>query len=266
MKKKIFSTSIFSCFSRRLYVIIVNTLDFSIFHSFNIMTYMYVAEACDATRLGRVRSAALPQEYLLHQMVENITNKQFNWNSSIQACEWSGVDCRDSLSVSSIHWYRFGIRGTLAYEKLPSTVLEVNVNENFLVGRLSLEFFPAQVTLGRFSRNQYIENFDFTVLPAGMVRLVLTCNLLSGNPDFTQLPSSLEFIFAVKNRFHGCIDLSQLPPSLGLLSLRDNLLTGIVDLRDLRSKIRIDLVENCFKGFIPKEGVPGVKIKPQKNM
>ena len=169
------------------------------------------------TRASKVRGALLPQEYSLYQLIQNTTNTHVSWSASTVACEWDGAYCIDD-KVVRLNWSGRGIRGTLRWEHLPSTLLFFDAGEdsdfptfgnfymhdvicNSLCGELPFEVLPKSLEYLYVGRNKLIGSFNGKDLPHHLVELYLHDNEFDGTIHFPSLPQTLTVLCVSKNQY-----------------------------------------------------------------
>ena len=165
------------------------------------------------TRPAKVRGAALPQEYQLTQLIQDVRNPHPSWNSETAVYNWIGVSCPwsgdvgERVAVRDIQWGRRHLMGALRWEYFPQSLVEFSVEDNKLTGEVGWKFLPDGLRYFNLGRNAF-----------------------SGTPDFTNLPSSLRDVILNNNDFHGSVKLNMLPGNLEWLRLDQNKLLAC-DLR-----------------------------------
>lgn len=166
--------------------------------------------------------------------------------ASRSECDWTGVVCGNSSTVTGVAWARRGMKGTIPEEiRLLSNLTLLDLGENYLQGSLPEDLFA-------------LTNLEY---------LYLHSNQLTGtlSESFLQLSSLIRF-YGGDNQFHG-----SLPKGLGSrgqgwaaarplrwLSLRNNSLTGALpNSLNWRYMFWLDLGYNQFTGSIPLDWMHG---------
>ena len=150
---------------------------------------LLLCEAADATppaaRPGKVKGVALPQEYELAKFVRDVRNPHPSWDTHTPACEWNGVECDESKSISEVSWYSRALKGSLHWLYLPRTIQRARVMTNQLGG-----------------------DVDFSALPELLLNLWVQNNLFTGELDFAHLPPNIDVLNVSNCQFTGFVDLS----------------------------------------------------------
>ena len=189
---------------------------------------------------GRIRGAALPQEYDLARFVENMEGLHPTWCTNVTACEWAGVKCNDKGEVTALDWTNpdhvpreHGARGSVAWKYLPLTLIELNLDNGDLTGEVEFRCLPQSLKICDLSSNCFFGKFDSRFLPPLIEHLYLNNNKFTGHINFTNLPPNLTVMWLEGNKFEGAIDLCRLPLSLRVLDISNNLFSGNLDFRHL---------------------------------
>ena len=154
---------------------------------------------------------------------------------------WIGVHVDSNRNIIDIEWYERGLRGSLNFLFLPSTLRrgafernqlsggvvlgqvdmlsELSLSGNQLSGPFPLNDLPAALTRLWGHKNHFAGVLDLTALPPLIQILYLYENALSGTLCFTSLPASIVELALDCNLFEGSLDVSHLPSSLKSLSL-----------------------------------------------
>ncbi|ESW12834.1 hypothetical protein PHAVU_008G146000 [Phaseolus vulgaris] len=181
-----------------------------------------------------------------------------SWNGN-NPCNWLGIKCDDSLSVSDINLIRLGLKGTLQtfnFSLLPN-ILNLNISYNSLSGTIppQIQHLSNLSTLD-LSTNKLSGAIPNTICNLSKLKyLNLSVNALSGPipNEVGNLHSLLTFdIFA--NNLSGPI-----PPSLGTLPLLEsihlfeNKLNGSIpsSIGNLTKLTMLSLSSNQLTGSIP---------------
>ena len=151
-----------------------------------------------ASRAGKVRGN-VPQEYELANLIQNVKNPHYSWDSTMPLCQRKGLRCNDDGLLETIHWEFLGLRGSLNWEYLPRSLTHFSVTFSKLTGELEIGNLPSQLE-----------------------SLFVNDNELTGTPDLTSLPQNLDVLGLSNNLFHGVLDFSKMPHSLRILWLQNN--------------------------------------------
>ena len=186
-------------------------------------------------RLGKTRGIALPQEYHLTRLVQNITKRHESWTTATKACDWHGVRCNAQKDVTSFQWSEYNIptsslSGTLEWSGLPHSTRKFVVSHNHLQGELVCEKLPTNLEELDLTNNRFSGTPQFSSLPPNLRILTLRNNRFSGELSFSKLPSRMVVLNLGLNKFSGAPELRFLPCFLEELYLSDNHLSGWVNL------------------------------------
>jgi len=198
-------------------------------------------------RLGRV-GAHLPPETLLVQFLENVDAppSSFFKTTKISACEWYGVHCNDAQKVEKIDWHAMHsahqnssailggrkLRGTLRWEHLPATLLELQLYTNYLTGAVTLD-----------------------ALPRDLQSLNLASNTFSGTLDFADLPRTMIYLNFSFNDFQRALHFECLPQAVHELNLECNEnLKGMYVIKKLPRFVRISIRETRIRAIREQKG------------
>mmetsp|Transcript_17462 Transcript_17462/g.24291 ORF Transcript_17462/g.24291 Transcript_17462/m.24291 type:complete len:212 (+) Transcript_17462:52-687(+) len=161
-----------------------------------------------STILGKARRFTLPQELVMEKVIQGIQNPDISWKVDKPVSTWKGVKCEEHGEITSISWPGEGLKGTVAFQDLPQTLLELNLADIvFYCGELE-NFFEGTV--------------PFDKLPPRLIKFDLGNNLFYGNVNLVQLPESLEDLRLNHNNFSGLVEFHSLPPWLSVLHLQWN--------------------------------------------
>ena len=161
-----------------------------------------------STILGKARRFTLPQELVMEKVIQGIQNPDISWKVDKPVSTWKGVKCEEHGEIISISWPGEWLKGTIAFQDLPQTLLELNLGETvFSCGELE-NFFEGTV--------------PFDKLPPKLIKFDLGSNLFYGNVNLVQLPESLEDLRLNHNNFSGLVEFHSLPPLLSVLHLEWN--------------------------------------------
>mmetsp|Transcript_22827 Transcript_22827/g.31320 ORF Transcript_22827/g.31320 Transcript_22827/m.31320 type:complete len:197 (+) Transcript_22827:53-643(+) len=177
------------------------------------MDFLFTADSTrSAARPSKVRGAALPQEYELSVLIQEIEITSPTWSTATSACEWDGVQC-DSLSkVTDLIWHRRRLAGKLKWDYLPRTLETIYVQENELSGGVNLCGLPFGILLLHAAKNRFSGQLDFSSLPPNIKRLYLNDNLFSGEIKFDSLPKDMIMLYLQDNaQLSGKIERANLP-------------------------------------------------------
>ena len=177
----------------------------------------------DYVRPAKVHGSALPQEYLLEKILQDVkvvplkipVRSPFCWSTETPACKWRGVTCDAQGIVTKIYWGCCNLNGELHWEFLPKTLITFNARSNELRG--------------------IVELID---LPPGLESFSASYNLHGGTPDLRELPLTMKELWLEYNCFEGRVDLDALPKSMKALHLEENQdLSGQIDVSKLPPKL-----------------------------
>ena len=94
-------------------------------------------------RKGKVSRLMLPEEVNLDRLIQNLTNPHATWSTETRACDWDGVHCDESGTVTEIDWSLRQLRGELNFEYLPTSLETFNIERNEIYGKMPLSSFPS---------------------------------------------------------------------------------------------------------------------------
>ena len=173
-----------------------------------------------STVLGKARRFTLPQELVMEKFIQGIQNPDDSWKVDKPVSTWKGVNCEEHGEITSISWPGEALKGTVSFQDLPQTLLELNLADRvFHCGELE-NFFEGEV--------------PFDKLPPGLIKFDLGNNLFSGSVNLVHLPESLEDLRLNHNKFSGLVEFHSLPPALSVLYLEWNIgLYGLINKRVL---------------------------------
>eukprot|EP00008_Paramoeba_atlantica_P007427 CAMPEP_0201478150 /NCGR_PEP_ID=MMETSP0151_2-20130828/3066_1 /ASSEMBLY_ACC=CAM_ASM_000257 /TAXON_ID=200890 /ORGANISM="Paramoeba atlantica, Strain 621/1 / CCAP 1560/9" /LENGTH=258 /DNA_ID=CAMNT_0047859145 /DNA_START=48 /DNA_END=824 /DNA_ORIENTATION=- len=228
-------------------------------------------------RAAKVRGTALSPDMEMHRFVNQVKGKHRSWKPSNPISEWKGVYAIHE-KVLEIDWENLGIRGTLdficlpsslnvlsikndivaleklsgapRFDKLPESLSTLELINHSFSGQVDLTHLPLAITYFDISGNRFTGTVDLTALPPNLGTLLLSRNALKGDVCLTKLPLSLVVLSLGENTFTGSLDLTQLSGSLHTLELEWNKFEGVLDLRKLPPSIqRIDICMSGFDGY-----------------
>ena len=212
---------------------------------------------------GRIRGAALPQEYDLARFVENLEGLHPTWRTNVTACEWAGVTCNEMDEVKTIKWGSTSgyfslvhgeIRGSVAWKYLPVTLTSLNIDGDKLRGEVVPKLIPTKLKTLSFSHNQFFGVLEMHFLPSSLEELYADHNELTGNINLTDLPPNLEELWLEENNFEGGVDLCHLPTKLLVLDFSCNHLSGTLDFRSLPDSLaELYAHDNEFESLVNVE-------------
>jgi len=128
-------------------------------------------------------------------------------------CDWTGVACDSSGSVSAISWDFFG-----------------------LTGYMDLCFMPPRTQRFKTHGNDISGKIEAVKLPRGLRVLDISGCSFHGDLRFADLPPSLEQLWIPGNSLTGTIFMSEAQKSLQIADLSDNYFTALIgDREGLRS-------------------------------
>ena len=173
---------------------------------------------------AKARGIALPQEYQLVRMFENVKDLPSTWNIDTPACEWEGILCIEKRA-SFFHLtgnVRF-LDGHPQWEYLPSSVTCLHLPENRLCGEINTSSLPNALTELNVRNNVKLSGeVNLGTLPSALTLFLISCNSFSGELDFGNLPATIKQLWMQNNKFSHAIGLRSLPVSLRVLYLHDN--------------------------------------------
>mmetsp|Transcript_465 Transcript_465/g.721 ORF Transcript_465/g.721 Transcript_465/m.721 type:complete len:204 (+) Transcript_465:38-649(+) len=184
----------------------------------------------DVSRAGKVHSVVIPQEYVLMQLLENVTYKESTWNANTPACRWKHVSCNHEQQISVLDWGHNGVysyqspelQGSFMWRYLPYSLRVFRAFRQRLCGTLSLCELPYRLRVFEIDENRHYGVLDLTSLPQAMECLHLRANQFEGNVVLTALPAKLLALDLSQNQFTGSVDLSALPRVVQRLNLSGN--------------------------------------------
>ena len=189
---------------------------------------------------GRIRGAALPQEYDLARFVKNLEGLHPTWCTNVTACKWSGVTCNEMDEVTALDWTNsdyvpkvYPTRGLVVWKYLPLTLIDLHLDNDDLTGEVEFRCLPQSLKLCNLSSNRFFGRFDPQFLPPLIEKLYLNQNDFTGQINLTKLPPNLTDMWLEHNKFDGTIDLCHLPLNLRVLDVSNNHFSGKLDFRNL---------------------------------
>ena len=195
-------------------------------------------------RLGKAR-VSLPQEEILSEFVHDIENPAASWNRNTPACKWNDVQCSQNGDIRSIVMGFRGLRGSLRWKYLPSTLSTLQVSNNELSGPVSVEYFPSQLEWVDIHMNHFMGGINLSEIPGSLQAMVLSQNELEGALDLSSLNPGFVSLVAHSNFFFGQLNFCEFPSSMDRLNLAINLFSGMINLDHLPKEMSfLDLSEN----------------------
>ena len=146
--------------------------------------------------------------------------------------------------------------GSLRWERLPRSVMEIvlcsnalsgtlpfNLQNNLFSGHLEFSQLPHRLDKINLGQNMFEGGIDLCHLPSRLVSLSIysmkSVEKFYGDVELHCLPQTIRFLNLSGNRFSGALDLEHLPPSLAYFSFKDNCFKGLVRLRNLPPNMRL---------------------------
>ncbi|KNH07883.1 hypothetical protein XU18_1515 [Perkinsela sp. CCAP 1560/4] len=120
-----------------------------------------------------------------------------------ELCQWQNVTCNADEEVNKFVCTCQGLRGTLGFKFLPSTMGTLGMPINALTGTIK-----------------------FADLRGNMEFISLHTNQLTGSLDLDCLPATMRGLSLHKNKFTGQVSLEHLPEGLQSLSVSTNQLSA----------------------------------------
>ncbi|XP_034887743.1 uncharacterized protein [Populus alba] len=175
-------------------------------------------------------------------------------------CNWFGISCDKSGSVSNISLSNSSLRGTLNSLRFSSfpNLIELTLSYNSLYGSV-----PSHI--GNLSNLSFLDlsfnNLSGNIPPEignlkSLTILGLSCNKLTGTIPTLENLKSLSMLVLWNNSLSGpIIFIGNLMKTLTVLDLSSNKLTGTIppSLGNLKSLSLLDLADNNLFGLIPPE-------------
>ena len=193
--------------------------------------------AHDVQRARKVRGALLPASMLIPNLIANISHGIEEWTTEALPCKWKGVQCDAQGNVERITWTGLRLRGNVAWEFLPRTMLHLDLGSSF------------SHTIGYSSigcRNFLEGGLELSDMPTPLRYLRLRDNNFRGPLHLIHLPVYLEFLDLARNNFVGRVTLDQLPPRIHHLDLTGNELIGEVDYKKVPDSLNVILLAQNF--------------------
>ena len=175
----------------------------------------FAADMYDTScRLGRVRTASLPQEYALARFLQDIENTHPSWTTDTPICQWSGVEC-NGPTLTRVLWGDRNLRGNPEWELIPKMLVEVYLSYNQLSGSLQFEALPRGLKAFGVADNHFFGTLRWEEIPLEMRKLYLSSNNFSGTLEIGLVPRILCLLDVSNNpRLCGELSSTQLPPGL----------------------------------------------------
>jgi len=184
--------------------------------------------------------------------------KDPSWTYQTPACQWRGVMCFPSESVTGINVDSLHLNGTFNGTNLPSGVQSVILRNNTFSGIPILSGLPANLQHLDLGDNQFSGTPNLSGLPTGLVYLYLGYNnQFSGTPNLSGLPAGLQQLYLSQSSFSGTPNLSDLPTGLQYLCLDNNQFSGTPNLSNLPVGLQVLYLHgNQFSGTPNLSGLP----------
>eukprot|EP00759_Apiculatamorpha_spiralis_P005922 PhF_6_TR13456/c0_g1_i1/m.21559 len=213
---------------------------------------------------------------MMTSFVQGFTCHDPTWNDTV-VCNWKGYTC-PGIPANSFTLSSSSCSGTVNFTALPSSVIDLNLENNTFEGIINTSSIPSTVRFLNIANNKFTGEFDANRLPVlvnldisqnkfqgnfnasallNAVDLRVGNNNFSGQVNLTTLSPTLTSLYLNNNTFSGSIDLTSLPPNLENLYLDTNSFSGTVDLTKLPSSLKLlQLGTNKFSGTVNLTGLP----------
>ena len=154
-----------------------------------------------------------------------------DWDSTCDACDWSGIGCDGSGYITSIILNNANLTGELDTSIYwPSYLQYLWLDRNQFSGLFDLTKLPNATLYDlRIDYNNFTGEFNWAGKTALSV-MEIYHNNFNQPLNWNDVPSSLYNVYMSDNHFSGTIDFSALPNGFTVLDLSNNDFTGSVDL------------------------------------
>ena len=200
--------------------------------------------------LGRVDITSLSDQTLMEILVDGLSEaekQKFKDKNEIFAdvCDWEGVECDDTESVTSV--VKIARDGSISLEYMPPKLKNFQMYMAGLTGTLETSVLPKSLEDLQIGYNKFYGSVDFASLPGNLQILSMYSNKFAGSVMLKKLPLSLEKLVIDDNDFNGSLCLENLPPKIVYLNASSNAFTGDFVLQSVPNKqITISAVRNSF--------------------
>ncbi|KNH06271.1 leucine-rich repeat protein [Perkinsela sp. CCAP 1560/4] len=227
------------------------------------MIHVYGLQFSDPNMFGRIDVDSLNEQTLMEILcgeIRGIDRFQDDTSSFLDIATWKGVGLcssdgtveRINWGVDAINWYgdefAIGPFGTINLDYLPRQLIEVDVTELLLEGKVHTWKLPRTLVRLCLGENKLNGTFETAGLPTTIEWVNIMHNDFVGSLDISSLPKGVQFLGASRNGFTGSVDLEHLPPSLVTLWIDKNKFQGTIRLSNVPETVEeILLQQNAFQ-------------------
>ena len=177
----------------------------------------------------------------------------------IDVCRWGIVTCSNDRVVDIMLTYREFNEEQFQFALIPSETTSLTLDSCNAHGTLDTSVLPFGLIFLLLSRNKLHGTIDCEYFPRGLVDIYIENNEFTGSMNFAGLPEGLQTLNMNHNKISGGIFLGSLPKALIDLNAANNCLSGPVDFQVMPASLqRLQLSDNALTGELRLTEFPPV--------